>query len=320
MQAIRIEFGRAQSLRRLLFVERYVAPPAVLLGTLAALRVGGRGGEAIAGVCALALALLGFRLWRNLVERETEIQTLSEQLIQSQKLSALGELSAGVAHEINNPLAVITQEVELMEMLLPRVKFETAEDQKDFEECLSEVGRQVERCGKITHGMLDFARRREAVIQETDLNRLIDDMVRLVELEIRNKNIFIERRYADPAPCIDTDPPLLRQVILNLLNNAAQAMGRDGRIIISTEHESKSGKNWAVLRFKDTGPGIAKEHLEKIFNPFFTTKEPGKGTGLGLSICMRIVNELGGHIDVESERGKGAEFIVRLPSLKKPEV
>lgn len=317
MQAIRLEFGRNESLRRLLFVERYVAPPAVLLGTLAALRVGGRGGEAIAGVCALALALLGFRLWRNLVEREKEIQTLSEQLIQSQKLSALGELSAGVAHEINNPLAVITQEVELMDMLLPRATFEQAEDLADFKECLHEIGCQVDRCSKITHGMLDFARRREAVVQETDLNRLIDDMVRLVELEIRNKNIFIERRYANPAPCIKTDPPLLRQVILNLLNNAAQAMGRDGRIVISTAWDVKGG---AVLRFKDTGPGITKEHLEKIFNPFFTTKEPGKGTGLGLSICMRIVTELGGSISVESERGKGAEFIVRLPSLKKSEV
>jgi signal transduction histidine kinase len=319
MQPVRLEFGRAQSLRRLLFVERYVAPPAVLLGTLAALRVGGRGGEAIAGVCALALALLGFRLWRNLVGREKEIQTLSEQLIQSQKLSALGELSAGVAHEINNPLAVITQEVELMDMLLPRAKFESADDLAEFQECLGEIGKQVERCGNITHGMLDFARRREAVVQETDLNRLIDDMVRLVELEIRNKNIFIERRYAEPAPCIRTDPPLLRQVILNLLNNAAQAMGRDGRIVITTSAQRRDGGTEAVLRFRDTGPGIAREHLEKIFNPFFTTKDPGKGTGLGLSICLRIVNELGGSIDVESERGKGAEFIVRLPSLNQTE-
>ncbi|MDD4731141.1 MAG: ATP-binding protein [Desulfovibrio sp.] len=317
MQTTRICCGRKSNcLHKLLIVERYVAPVVTLLVALAALQVGGRNGLFIAVSCAVILVLLGFRLWWDLTGSQKEIQVLNAQLIQSQKLSALGELSAGVAHEINNPLAVITQEVELMEMLLPRARFEQQEDRNDFVECLTEIDRQVERCCRITRGMLDFARKREAVIQETDMNQLIDDMVRLVELEIRNKDIFIERRYAEPAPCVNTDPPLLRQVILNLLNNASQAMGGDGRIIITTCRTEDGG---AELRFKDTGPGIAKEHLDKIFNPFFTTKEPGKGTGLGLSICMRIVNELGGTLAVESERGKGAEFIVCLPSLTQSE-
>ncbi|MEF2145259.1 MAG: ATP-binding protein [Desulfovibrionaceae bacterium] len=310
-------FLQFEGLRRALFVERYVAPPAVLFCTLLALRLGGRAGEAIAAICSLALALLGFRLWRSLVRRENEVAALNEQLIQSQKLSALGELSAGVAHEINNPLAVITQEVEMMTMLISKATFQDEEEKADFVDCLAEIGRQVERCGHITHGMLDFARKRETLTQDTDVNRLIDDMVRLVELEIRNKNIFIERRYADPAPVVTTDAPLVRQVILNLLNNAAQAMGKEGRIIITTsmDHEGK-----AAIEVKDTGPGIAKEHLEKIFNPFFTTKEPGKGTGLGLAICARIAHELGGSLVVESERGKGAAFTLRLPSLTAQEV
>ncbi|SKA70916.1 His Kinase A (phospho-acceptor) domain-containing protein [Paucidesulfovibrio gracilis DSM 16080] len=316
MTASVVRTGQPGWLHSLLIVERYVAPAVVFLVALAALEVGGRCGLLIAVGCAVALALLGFRLWWDLAGSRREIRVLNEQLIQSQKLSALGELSAGVAHEINNPLAVIAQEVELMEMLLPRATFERMEDRDDVVDCLGEITRQVDRCCHITRGMLDFARKREAVIQQTDMNQLIDDMVRLVELEIRNKEIFIEREYAEPPPNVCTDPPLVRQVVLNLLNNAAQAMGGDGRITIATRHLDGDG---VEMRIRDTGPGIAREHLEKIFNPFFTTKEPGKGTGLGLSICLRIVNELGGTLAVESERGRGAEFIVRLPSLTQRE-
>jgi two-component system NtrC family sensor kinase len=150
----------------------------------------------------------------------------------------------------------------------------------------------------------------ETLLQRVDVNRLIEDMTKWVEREIKQHNIHIVRDYQKDLPPVVSDAPLLRQVILNLLDNAAYAIQKDGAITLTTRLADHGQVEIIVT---DTGSGISKENLSRIFNPFFTTKPPGKGTGLGLSICHRIIDKLGGHISVTSELGHGTTFTIRLP-------
>lgn len=260
---------------------------------------------------ALACHFVIRSLARQIATAHEQECFLDQQLVQSQKLAAVGELSAGIAHEINNPLAIIAQEIEWA-----RFQFEGKPPEgpqlEEARESLNEIAVQVDRCREITHKLLDFARKRDPLIQGTDLNKLIEDMAKLVEKESLQKGIPIVREYRQDLPTIFTDPPLLRQVILNLLNNAVYAIQGRGTITIKT----RIPENGLVeMIISDTGVGIRKEDLGKVFNPFFTTKPPGKGTGLGLSICHSIIVRLGGRISVESEPGKGAQFTVRLPTF-----
>ncbi len=172
------------------------------------------------------------------------------------------------------------------------------------------IVQQVDRCAEIIRNLLDFARKREPVVQAVDLNRVAEDMTRLVEKEARNNNIAIVRRYDPELPLIYSDAPELRQVTLNLLSNAAQAIGKDGTITIITR---PVGVNAVELVIEDTGCGISAENLEKIFEPFFSTKPPGQGTGLGLSISHGLIQQLGGNIRVMSAVGRGTSFIITLP-------
>jgi two-component system, NtrC family, sensor kinase len=263
----------------------------------------------IAAICFCAIS----SLLRQISFAREQKCSLDEQLIQTQKLASIGELSAGIAHEINNPLAIIAQEIEWA-----RYQFDGKEPDEarieELKDSLNEIAVQVERCREITHKLLDFARKKEPLIQGVDINKLIEDMARLVEREATQKGIEMVRRYSKDLPPVHTDPPLLRQVILNLLNNATYAIGQNGTIEIKTR--SVEG-GLVELRVSDTGCGIPKENLAKVFDPFFTTKPPGKGTGLGLSICHGIIVRLGGRIAVESEPGKGTSFFIRLPILYK---
>ena len=272
-------------------------------------------GECLFGAGALLAAVLSFltsmRLSRQILRADTQKRHLDRQLIQSQKLASIGELSAGIAHEINNPLAIIGQEVEWIKELVKAGSGNAAESMNEIRDSLQEISRQILRCGDITHKLLDFARKKEPLVQATEINRLIDDMARLVEKDAGNKDIRLVREFADDLPPVYTDPPLIRQVILNLLNNAIQAIGEHGRISIVTGSHPDGSVDVVV---KDTGCGIHKEHLNKIFDPFFTTKPTGKGTGLGLSICHGIIGNLGGSISVESEVGVGSSFTVHLPA------
>ena len=257
------------------------------------------------------ISLLSGRVLKRQIDKATAQKThLDQQLIQSQKLASIGELSSGIAHEINNPLAVIGQETEWIKHLLKGDNLHVAGATDELRDSLKEIVCQVDRCKEITHKLLDFARKKDPLIQRADVNRLIEDMARLVEKEVSLKNIRIVRNYDSELPRVQTDPPLLRQVVLNLLNNASYAVGKDGDITITTR---PSGDNAVELVFMDSGCGIPKEQLTKIFDPFFTTKPPGKGTGLGLSISHSIVVRLGGRVEVSSDVGKGATFTVHLP-------
>lgn len=264
-------------------------------------------GSVAAVIASIGLWLILRSSFCSLVKACDEQADLKNQLVQSQKISALGEISTGIAHEINNPLNIIMQEAELMRTNL--YSDPTQEEMYELRESLYVVVQQVERCSDITHKLLDFARKRRPVTQSADINRLLLDMLNLVQNETDAKKIRVVKSFSADIPKIKTDPPLLRQVFLNLLNNAVQAVDRDGDIIVTTW----SSDNMAFAEIRDTGPGIAEKEIKQIFNPFYTTKPPGKGTGLGLSVSLRIVNQLGGYITVESEPGKGAAFTVHVP-------
>jgi two-component system, NtrC family, sensor kinase len=244
------------------------------------------------------------------VEKDAAL-LMDERLVQAHKLAALGELSAGLAHEINNPLAVIRQEAELLQELLPAAVLVNLPDGQDVQDSLGEIIRQVDRCKSITHNLLNYARKNDPVIQAMDVNAIVDDMVRLMEKEAMHRNISIIKDYQPDLPAVPVDAPQLRQVVLNLLNNAVQSISNKGEVRVKT---LQSGPDSVEIRIQDTGCGIAPEYLDKIFDPFFTTKSPGQGTGLGLSISQKIVSRLGGTITVKSRLGQGSVFIVTLPT------
>ncbi|MEW5772509.1 MAG: ATP-binding protein [Thermodesulfobacteriota bacterium] len=278
---------------------------------------GGLAGPTLAALLAVpagAGAWLWARRLRLRQERAAGLD-LNERLIQSQKMAALGEIASGIAHEINTPLAVIGQIAEWQEHLLSSGAGGDAGVARELADTIAQIHAQVERCRDITHNMLAFSRRSDAIYQETDLARLLEDMLRLVEREHRSSDIVFLREHDTRLGPVLTDPQLLRQVALNLLNNAAQAVIRDGTVTVTTG----LGQDGPFFSVRDTGRGIAPENLGRIFNPFFTTKPPGAGTGLGLSICLAIVTRLGGTIAVDSAPGKGACFTVHLPATQKPQ-
>lgn len=258
------------------------------------------------GVCFYAFN----RMTEIILAARLEKCALDEQLIQSQKLAAIGELSSGIAHEINNPLAVISQEAEWMTHLLGQAPLDSMPETVEVKDSLAQIQKQVDRCRTITHKLLNFARKMDPVFQEVDLSTVVEDMIVLVEREAANRDVALKREFAPDLPKVCTDAPLLRQVILNLLTNAFQAVDRGGIIRVIGQ---QTGPNEVSIQVEDDGAGIPPENMNKIFNPFFTTKDPGQGTGLGLSMCHAIVDRLGGRITVESEPGQGTVFTVLLP-------
>jgi two-component system NtrC family sensor kinase len=242
---------------------------------------------------------------------------LDERLLQSQKLAAIGELSAGIAHEINNPLAIIRQEAEWMQLLLKKLGGGEGQELVELQGSIHQILQQVDRCTEIIRNLLDFARKRDPVIQAVEVNRIIESMTMLVEKEASHKNITIVRHYDENLPVIYSDAPQLRQIILNFLTNATQAIGQDGEIAITTR---LSGADAVDIVISDTGCGIPEANLSKIFDPFFTTKPPGQGTGLGLSICHGLILRLGGRVKVASQVGRGTEFTITLPRSREAEL
>ena len=174
---------------------------------------------------------------------------------------------------------------------------------------LEKIYRQTSRASSIVNNLLNFSRLTEARYAPVDLNRVIDDTIQLLEAQLRNTEIEVVRSYADDLPLAFGDAPKLQQVLMNLILNARDAMPHGGKLEISTEADEDS----AVVGVRDTGLGIAPEHLAKIYDPFFTTKQIGKGTGLGLAVSYGIVRDHGGHIDVESQLGEGTRFQITLP-------
>lgn len=269
---------------------------------------------------AIGISALGFYgVWSlkvRLTLLENTRQLMDERLLTTQKLAAIGELAAGISHEINNPLAIIRQEAEWLEELLKGARFQDQAQLLEFRESLKEIILAVERAREVTGKVLELARERQPVIQKLDLNRLLEDLARLVEHEAKKKNIVIERRFAPDLPPLESDGPLLRQAVLNLLTNAYQAIEGGGTITLTS---SWAGPDHVKIAIRDTGVGIPPEMLDKIFLPFFTTKPPGTGTGLGLAITQTIIHRLGGTISVASQPKHGTTFTIVLPLSWEPQ-
>ncbi len=244
------------------------------------------------------------------VREITERKQLEQQLRQSEKLSALGQLIAGVAHELNNPLAVIMG----YSQLLAKPGATDGKVKNDIVKIL----RESERAAKIVRNLLTFARPREPQMVVADINRLVASILETHETELVQNNITVTKHLSANYPQTMADPHQIEQVVTNLLVNAIHALAVwDGPRTLDLSTEAT--KTALVISVADSGPGIAPEIVSKIFDPFFTTKAPGKGTGLGLSISHSIIEEHRGKIWVQSELGKGAKFIVELPKISCPE-
>ena len=219
------------------------------------------------------------------------------------RLASIGELSSGIAHELNNPLtSVISFSQLLIQGNVPG----------NIKEDLGIIYSEVQRAAVIVKNLLTFARKHAPVTQLSQINIVIEDVLRLRSYEQKVNNIEIEKHLAANLPEIMMDPFQIQQVFLNIVVNAEFAMleaHQRGKLVITTEKSDGMVK----ITFTDDGPGITQANLKRIFNPFFTTKEVGKGTGLGLSICHGIVTEHGGKIYVRSAGGQGATFTVELP-------
>jgi two-component system NtrC family sensor kinase len=250
----------------------------------------------------------------KIVEMQKETDRTRMQLEHAAKLASVGELAAGIAHEINNPLAVINEEAGLIKDLM-NPEFGEPLTNDDLITRLTTIQESVFRCRDITRKLLGFVRRTDIDLKNHDVNTLINKVTDdLLGQELAVSNIELIKDYDSNLPEILTDSNQLLQVILNLINNAVDAMKeKPGRITISTFRD----RDFVNISISDTGCGIAPANLDKIFMPFFTTKEVGKGTGLGLSVSYGIIKGLGGKIEVKSAVGEGTTFIITLPATKK---
>lgn len=232
----------------------------------------------------------------------TEKKELTRRLIQAEKLSSLGGILSGVAHELNNPLSAILGNAQLlMRKELPQ----------DVREKLTVIEKESKRSTRIIGGLLAFARESKPERVMADINTVIEDTCRLMEYELRVNNVAMLTALGPDIPFTSLDPGQIQQVFINLITNAHHALSEKGGGNISIRSYHRENK--IFIEFIDDGPGIAPENLKKIFDPFFTTKELGKGTGLGLSVVYGIVRQHAGRIDVKSKPGKGAVFTVNLP-------
>ncbi len=267
----------------------------------------------LAGISVIVLGtLLTTRsMMKELIRIDKEKALSEDMVIQSSKMAALGKMAAGIAHEINNPLAVIGEKAGWMKDLLAEEDVAGSQKLKEFEEAVGKIEAHVDRAKKVTHRLLGFARRMEPVLERVDVNRTLKDTVEFLENDSRYRSINIHIDPQPDLPGIMSDSSQLQQVFLNILNNAIDAIGKGGEIRIETSYLSRNHE--IMIRITDNGPGIPKENIDKIFDPFFTTKKVGEGTGLGLSIVYSIVEKLGGRITVASEMGRGTSFIIYFP-------
>ena len=248
--------------------------------------------------------------------KEAEFRVkMEQQMVAAERLASLGTLAVGVAHEINNPLAIIRESAGWLALLLKRKELAELPLRKDFELALQKIEKGVDRAKRITHQLLGFVRKQDSSFSHVNLPELVDETIGLVKKEALHKGIAVELKVESTAGSIWSDPYQLRQVLLNLLTNAVHATGKGGSITVSIE----STGGGVQLTIRDTGTGIPRENLKHIFEPFFSTKNPGEGTGLGLFVTRGILGRLGGHIDVESSLGQGATFRVWLPQRHEPQ-
>jgi two-component system NtrC family sensor kinase len=234
-------------------------------------------------------------------------------------MASIGELSVGVAHEINNPLAIISTEREI---LLDASKEADGIDPAfgaQLDDSMNQIDAQIKRGKRITHNLLRFSRRTQSVIDTVDINAYIREVVELMAREAKSSGISFFDRLSPDVPPILSDPSQLQQVFLNLITNAIDAHDGKNYGSVAVSSTFLDAESTVEIVVSDTGCGISAENLSKVFDPFFTTKPMGRGTGLGLSICYSIIRRLGGQIQVKSVLNQGTDFTIRLP-LRSTEV
>ena len=241
-----------------------------------------------------------------------ELASMTQQLWQASKLATLGELSASVAHELNNPLATISLRLEALAI-------ELGDDAKRSR-AVQIVSDEVERMGRLVGSLLEFSRRGHQQISTIDASEEIEKSVELIEYYLRSHKVVVIEDFAANLPTIQADRQQLRQGFLNLLTNASDAMVGGGKLIARTRSvRLRDGARGVSIEFVDAGSGISQKDLDQIWEPFFTTKLEGKGTGLGLAICRRVIEEHHGEISIQSLLGEGTTVRVCLPATTSDE-
>lgn len=253
--------------------------------------------------------------YARLIKEQQEKLKLERNLRHSERLASVGQLAAGLAHEIGTPLNIISGRAEY---LLRRERGPV-----EMRENLHIIRSQIDRISGIVRQLLEFSHRREPSLRSLDLGPLLDSVTKLLEQKIQEKGVQVEIALAERLPKIQADPDLLQQVFINLYLNSLHAMSPGGKIRIQAELArdgdaplSPADHDWLRISFEDNGPGIPAEHIEHVFDPFFTTKDVGEGTGLGLAVTYGIVKEHGGGIRVESEEGRFTRFVILLPASR----
>jgi signal transduction histidine kinase len=256
---------------------------------------------------------------RELLDKNAALQSAQGRLIQAAKLESVGRLAAGVAHEVKNPLAIIQMGVDFLRGEMPREDAAQA--------VLQDMEESVSRADRIVRGLLDFSRAQRLKLAEEDINQVLESAVAMVEHELRQRDIRVIRHLGQKLPCVPMDADKLRQVFVNLVLNSAQAMGHQGSLEISsdcrtlTSHSGlersqtdqlRSGDRVLWVEIADSGPGIDQDSHERLFDPFYTTKDVGQGTGLGLSVSRSLVDLHQGSIDIRNRPGGGASAVVML--------
>ncbi len=257
---------------------------------------------------------------KRIAQLGQEKESLGHQLIRATQLAEIGEMAAGFAHEINNPLQIIKSEQALIETLLEdisgNIDVEKIEDMNEIEDSLDQIKLQVNRCSEITHAILKFGRKNEIKEQSLNPRHIIPEIVHMIEKKAMVSGIEIIKNISEDSPAFMGDPSQFQQVLLNLFNNAMDAIagrhGVSGGILKIESH--KMDENFLTIKITDNGTGISPENIKKVFAPFFTTKPVGQGTGLGLSVCYGIVESFGGTMEVKSEQNVGTTFVISLPA------
>jgi PAS domain S-box-containing protein len=248
----------------------------------------------------------GERIGRLLLfDDVTQRERMAEQMTQTEKLTSLGLLAAGVAHEVNTPLAVISNYIQMLAKQLP------ANDPKQA--LIEKIVKQTFRASEIVNNLLNFSRTGAGEVADIDVNRVVEETLSLVAHPLKTARIQVVREFGDGLPAVRGSANKLQQVFLNLFLNARDAMPSGGMLEVRTTAHNGS----VEVEIVDTGAGIPRELIHRIFDPFFTTKASGRGTGLGLSVTYGIIKEHAGKIDVRSTPGKGTSFHVEFPAVRK---
>lgn len=240
---------------------------------------------------------------RTLKAAHEDLKKAQDEVIRAEKMASVGRLAAGIAHEIGNPVGAILGYTNILQ------KEVVGESQVDY---LARIETEVQRVNRIVRGLLDYARPGEFKLIEVNVNEVIKSSLDLVSAQKGFERIEIEARLMD-MPMVNADPHHLQQVMINLFINASDAMPEGGTLTVEVKSKRQGGEDFVEISVADTGVGMSEDEIKRIFDPFYTTKEPGKGTGLGLAICQRITESFGGKIEVESWKGEGSRFEVLLP-------